>query len=141
MGEKEGMNGHANGSAGSSAMYADVSGMKEVLSCINQPQSLAPNLKNLNASRVGGISGLVSMLESDADGGISTESVDKRRESFGSNKLPFSPRKTFWQLFADTFDDKTLQILIVAAVVSLAVGLYDDPTTGYVEGVAILAAV
>lgn len=141
MGEKEGMNGHANGSAGSSAMYADVSGMKEVLSSINQPQSLAPNLKNLNASRVGGISGLVSMLESDADGGISTESVDKRRESFGSNKLPFSPRKTFWQLFADTFDDKTLQILIVAAVVSLAVGLYDDPTTGYVEGVAILAAV
>jgi magnesium-transporting ATPase (P-type) len=55
--------------------------------------------------------------------------------------LPSAPRNSFWQLFVDTFDDATLQILIAAAVVSLVIGVYDDPTTGYVEGLAILAAV
>ena len=52
-----------------------------------------------------------------------------------------APRKTFWQLFVDSFDDATLQILIAAAIVSLIIGIYDDPATGYVEGLAILAAV
>ena len=33
-----------------------------------------------------------------------------------------------------------MQILIVAAIVSLIIGIYDNPSTGYVEGVAILAA-
>eukprot|EP00957_Ditylum_brightwellii_P035188 2668357-Ditylum_brightwellii.AAC.1 len=41
----------------------------------------------------------------------------------------------------DAFDDETVQILIAAAIVSLAVGIYDDPSTGYVEGLAILTAV
>ena len=67
--------------------------------------------------------------------------MEERRSLYGSNRLPFSPRKSFWQLLVDTFDDNTLQILIAAAVVSLAVGLYDDPATGYIEGVAILSAV
>lgn len=84
---------------------------------------------------------MVSLLESDADAGISSATASFRREHFGSNVLPSSPRASFWQLFVDTFDDGTVQILMVAAVVSLVVGLYDDPATGYVEGVAILLAV
>ena len=119
----------------------DLNELKDTLSSINQPQSLVQNLKNLNGDVIQGISGLIKMLNSDLDGGIDAGTVENRREKLGCNELPFSPRKSFWQLFADTFDDATLQILIVAAVVSLAVGLYDDPATGYVEGVAILAAV
>lgn len=108
---------------------------------INQPQSLEVNMKNLTSSTIGGIEGLTSLLHTHVDNGIDTKSVDFRRSAFGCNALPSSPRKSFWQLFVDTFDDATLQILIVSAVVSLAVGLYDDPATGYVEGLAILAAV
>ena len=40
----------------------------------------------------------------------------------------------------DTFDDNKLQILIVAAVISLAVGMYEDLSSGYIEGCAILTA-
>ena len=115
--------------------------VKELLASINHPQALELNLKNLNSSTIGGIDGLVSLLHSNADKGVDPHTVPTRRSLYGCNSLPPAPRKTFWQLFVDTFDDATLQILIVAAIVSLAIGIYDDPTTGYVEGLAILAAV
>lgn len=115
--------------------------VKELLASINHPQALQENIKNLNSSAIGGIDGLVSLLNTNADKGAELSSVKIRRELYGCNSLPAAPRKTFWQLFVDSFDDATLQILIVAAIVSLAIGIYDDPTTGYVEGLAILAAV
>ena len=95
----------------------------------------------MKSKAIGGNSGLVLLLSSDADTGIDPSTVLTRRTLFGCNSLPSAPRKSFCQLFCDTFDDATLQILIAAALVSLAIGIYDDPTTGYVEGIAILAAV
>lgn len=115
--------------------------VKELLASMNHPQALEENLKNLNSSAIGGIDGLVTLLNTNVDKGIDVSSVKTRRALYGCNSLPAAPRKTFWQLFVDSFDDATLQILIVAAIVSLAIGIYDDPTTGYVEGLAILAAV
>ena len=44
-------------------------------------------------------------------------------------------------MFLDSFQDSTLIILIVAAVVSFAVGFYEDPSKGWIEGAAILFAV
>jgi magnesium-transporting ATPase (P-type) len=44
-------------------------------------------------------------------------------------------------MFIESFQDTTLIVLIVAAVVSFAVGLYEDPTKGWIEGAAILFAV
>jgi calcium-translocating P-type ATPase len=120
---------------------SEAQGVKELLSSVNQPQALEQNLKNLNSSGIGGIDGLVSLLHSNVDKGVETATVAARRKLYGCNSLPAAPRKTFWQLFIDSFDDATLQILIVAAIVSLAIGIYDDPTTGYVEGLAILTAV
>ena len=115
--------------------------IKELLASVNQAQSLQENLRNLQSGTIGGVSGLVTLLQTDADKGIDSSTAEQRRSQFGCNSLPAAPRKTFWQLFVDSFDDATLQILIVAAIVSLAIGIYDDPTTGYVEGLAILAAV
>ena len=115
--------------------------IKELLASVNQAQSLQENLRNLQSGTIGGVSGLVTLLQTDADKGIDSSTAEERRSQFGCNSLPAAPRKTFWQLFVDSFDDATLQILIVAAIVSLAIGIYDDPTTGYVEGLAILAAV
>lgn len=109
------------------------------LKSLNQAQATEKNAKCL--SDMGGIGGLCKLLHSDASRGIDRETEETRRELFGSNMVPSVERKSFWELFVDTFDDATLQILIVAAFVSLAIGLYDDPTTGYVEGCAILAAV
>mmetsp|Transcript_26687 Transcript_26687/g.39463 ORF Transcript_26687/g.39463 Transcript_26687/m.39463 type:complete len:1059 (-) Transcript_26687:52-3228(-) len=118
---------------------SQVAGIKELLTSINQPQALAENLRKLLSS--GGAEGLLSLVHSDRTSGADKSSIVQRRELLGTNALPAAPRNSFWQLFVDTFDDATLQILIAAAVVSLCIGIYDDPTTGYVEGLAILAAV
>jgi len=120
---------------------AEAPAIKELLQSINQPQMLEENLKHLSSKAIGGVDGLVALLSSNADYGIDPSSVLARRELFGCNSLPSAPRNTFWQLFCDTFDDATLRILIAAAAVSLAIGIYDDPATGYVEGMAILTAV
>lgn len=110
----------------------------ELLRSINQSQALDENKRNLKS--VGGKDGVLSLLKSDGDGGIDSSSVESRKTLLGCNSLPSAPRASFWQLFVDTFDDATLQILIAAAIVSLVIGVYDDPATGYVEGCAILAA-
>lgn len=117
----------------------DCAELKATIANINEPQSRETNLKCLR--EIGGASGLAGLLQTNVETGVSPDEVATRREVYGCNSLPASPRKSWFQLFVDTFDDDTLQILIVAAVVSLAVGIYDDPTTGYIEGVAILAAV
>jgi magnesium-transporting ATPase (P-type) len=44
-------------------------------------------------------------------------------------------------MFIESFEDPTLIVLIVSAVVSLAVGIYEDPQKGWIEGGAILVAV
>lgn len=110
-----------------------------LLKSINQPQALEENLKNLQ--QLGGTDALLKTLRTSAEDGIPLDSVDARRATLGHNSLPSAPRATFFELFRETFEDGTLQILIVAALVSLAIGIYDDPTTGYVEGLAILTAV
>lgn len=120
---------------------SEASALKELLTSINQPQAHEQNLKNLGSSSIGGIEGLLRLLHTNAEDGIVHSSAESRRKVFGCNSLPQAPRKTFWELFVETFDDATLQILIAAAIISLAIGVYDDPTTGYVEGMAILAAV
>lgn len=112
--------------------------IKELVKRINEPQSLSWNLQHLNDE--GGVKALLELVSTHPDDGIVEHSIEKRRDAFGSNVFPSSPRKSFWQLFVDTFDDATLQILIVAAIISLVIGIYDDPEIGYVEGMAILAA-
>lgn len=49
--------------------------------------------------------------------------------------------QTWFEMFLESFEDATLIVLIVAAVVSLIVGIYEDPANGWIEGGAILLAV
>jgi len=124
----------------------DPSYLKEILGSINQPQCLSVNLSNLKSNTFcdndgGGTTSLLRLLQTHIRRGIDSPTVLSRRHLYGKNSLPSSPRKSFYQLFIDTFDETTVQILMLSAAVSLAVGLYDDPTTGYVEGLAILVAV
>jgi magnesium-transporting ATPase (P-type) len=113
--------------------------LQVLLESINQSQALQANLEHLQT--LGDVPKLAERLYTDVEKGIDSKTAEARRSHWGTNAMPASPRKDFWTLFVDTFQDATLQILIVAAAVSLAIGMYDDPATGYVEGVAILAAV
>ena len=120
------------------SLEAKAPSIRDFVKVINEPQALALNLEHLQQK--GGLKSLLELLGTDPENGADGNTIKLRREVLGSNTLPSTPRKSFWQLFVDTFDDATLQILIVAAIVSLVIGIYDDPATGYVEGMAILAA-
>ena len=122
----------------------------EQLSSLHDPKSL----KNLYEI---GIDRLMSSLHTSPSGLNENNQGDLalRREYFGANKLPQKVQKTFLQLCWEALKDKVLVILCIAAVVSLALGLYetfgsgthyDDegkpiPKVDWVEGVAILVAV
>lgn len=73
-----------------------------------------------------------------------------RKRVFRDNRLPPKKEKTLLQIAWQTYNDKVLILLTIAAVVSLALGLYqtfgakhekDEPRVEWVEGVAILVAI
>ncbi|KAL2161063.1 hypothetical protein VTH06DRAFT_8776 [Thermothelomyces fergusii] len=73
-----------------------------------------------------------------------------RRRVFGDNRLPEKKPKSLLELAWIAYNDKVLILLTVAAVVSLALGLYQtfgvehkpgEPRVEWVEGVAIMVAI
>ncbi|KAK3376251.1 hypothetical protein B0T24DRAFT_618307 [Lasiosphaeria ovina] len=74
-----------------------------------------------------------------------------RKRVFRDNRLPEKKSKTLLQLAWITYNDKVLILLTIAAIVSLALGLYqtlgvvhgpdDGAKVEWVEGVAIMAAI
>jgi Ca2+-transporting ATPase len=73
-----------------------------------------------------------------------------RKKVFGDNHVPAKVPKTFVQLLWATYNDKVLMLLTAAAVISLAVSLYQtfgtprtasNPPVQWVEGVAIIVAI
>ena len=78
------------------------------------------------------------------------EPFSSRKRVFRDNRLPEKKGKSLLQLMWITYNDKVLILLSIAAVVSLAVGLYqtfdedDDPEDydlEWIEGVAIIVAI
>ena len=71
--------------------------------------------------------------------------VKARQELYGANEFPAPEPKTWVAMFLESFEDTTVIVLCVSAVVSLAVGLWEDYTKntskGWIEGAAILFAV
>lgn len=82
---------------------------------------------------------------------ISENSFSDRKRIFKDNRLPEKKAKTFWQLAWIAFNDKVLILLSVAAVISLALGIYQtvnpapseehEARVEWVEGVAIMVAI
>ncbi|EDK43998.1 conserved hypothetical protein [Lodderomyces elongisporus NRRL YB-4239] len=133
---------------------------KHMQDCKISPEELTPlhdpkSLKYLY--HLGGFDKLLGLLDTTKRGlnDSDTQDFERRRYNYGVNKLPQRVSKTFFQLCWEAMKDKVLIILSIAAVVSLALGLYetfgsgtqyDDegkplPKVDWVEGVAILVAV
>ncbi|KAG8848335.1 hypothetical protein FRB91_010922 [Serendipita sp. 411] len=87
-------------------------------------------------------------------------SLEERKRIYGINQMPATKSKSLLQLMWLALQDKVLVLLSIAAVVSLALGLYQDigvhetipcdydpsqnctpPKVDFVEGVAIIAAI
>jgi len=80
----------------------------------------------------------------------SSDPFSSRKRVFHDNRLPEKKGKSLLQLMWITYNDKVLILLSIAAVVSLAIGLYQtfgqphdpkDPAVEWVEGVAIIVAI
>ena len=118
-----------------------------------------------------GLAGLSHSLKSDLSTGLSDDKDDNdgllndRVKLFGRNVLPKRKTKNLFQLMWLAMEDKILQLLIVAALVSLALGIYqsvgfppsivrcyndqtgrydgycEEPRVEWVEGLAIIIAI
>ncbi|KAK8044919.1 Calcium-transporting ATPase 2 [Apiospora rasikravindrae] len=80
----------------------------------------------------------------------SNDAFADRKRVYGDNRIPEKKGKSFLQLVWITYNDKVLILLSIAAVVSLAIGLYqtfgtehdaEHPGVEWVEGVAIIVAI
>ena len=85
-------------------------------------------------------------LATDVAWGVRSDDVERRRQEHGENRLPDIQARSVWQMFVESLADKTLLILMGAAVLALGVEFLQaemDPAhvPHYVDGVAILAAV
>lgn len=109
--------------------------------------------------------GILKSVHSNVDEGLpdDLDDIEERRRIFGINEvwessslvylnvfygilfvtfqLPLPPAVTWMDLFLESFEDTTLIVLIVSAVVSLVIGIWEDPRKGWIEGAAILVAV
>lgn len=109
------------------------------LDSLNIEQSRHINMEHLEA--MGGVDMLCERLGVDTSIGLTSDQVYDKYLKFGPNVFPESPMASFFELFAETFEDVIIIILMIASVVSLAVGMWEDPRTGWIEGTAILIAV
>lgn len=90
----------------------------------------------------GGIDKLLTALNVDKENGLTNEKIAELRDKFGNNEFPEYPMKAYWELLIDAFDDFVLQVLLVAAAVSLIVGIISEGAEeGWIEGGAIFIAV
>lgn len=70
--------------------------------------------------------------------GLTAASVEISRQTDGTNVLTPSKRDSLWQQFLAKFDDPMIRILMIAAAIAIAVGLYDG---SYIEGLGIIFAI
>ncbi|KAI0368013.1 calcium-translocating P-type ATPase [Pilatotrama ljubarskyi] len=84
------------------------------------------------------------------DGPTYEANLEERRRVFGDNTLPTRKTKSLLQLMWLALKDKVLVLLSIAAIVSLALGFFQDfgtprpagePPVDWVEGVAIMVAI
>lgn len=90
-------------------------------------------------------------MKTDTRAGLDSDDHADRRRVFGENSLPERKSKSFLQLAWIALQDRVLILLSVAAVISLALGLYQTfdghheegagASVEWVEGVAIIVAV
>lgn len=103
----------------------------------------------LNA-KFGGQSKLIHRLHTSSERGIGgfLEDLENRKRVFGCNYIPPKPPKTFLQFLIDALKDTILIILMIAAIVSLLLGIFApeecegaEDNTGWIDGFAIIIAV
>ncbi len=71
--------------------------------------------------------------------GLSSQQVQKNKESYGSNELASKKKKSLFTKFLEQFKDFMIIILIIAAIISGVVGYYEGE--GFTDSIIILIVV
>ncbi|KAJ5561064.1 ATPase P-type K/Mg/Cd/Cu/Zn/Na/Ca/Na/H-transporter [Penicillium sp. DV-2018c] len=111
---------------------------------LDDPGKVPANIKNAESADKNSIS------ESAVSSGLRCDTFIDRKTFFGDNSLPTRPAPSFLSLVWSAYNDHALFLLTGAAVISLALGLYQTFGTKHyvnnlpvewVEGVSILVAI
>ena len=70
--------------------------------------------------------------------GLTSDEVAKSRAKHGKNILKPPEREPWWQLYLEKFEDPVIEILCIAAVIAIAVGVVQGD---YIEGLGIIVAI
>ncbi|XP_050228032.1 calcium-transporting ATPase 9, plasma membrane-type-like isoform X2 [Mercurialis annua] len=101
--------------------------------------------QNLSAlQQYGGAKGLANMLKTNLETGIMGDEADliKRKSAFGTNTYPRKKGRSFLRFLWEAWQDLTLIILIIAAAISLGLGIKTEgPEEGWYDGASIAFAV
>ncbi len=92
----------------------------------------------------GGVESIATTLGSNLTKGLSSEDVadPEREEIYGSNRTVEKKGANYFELIWDALQDPTLIILIIAALISIVLGVWTEGWgTGWIDGAAILIAV
>ncbi|KHN31858.1 Calcium-transporting ATPase 9, plasma membrane-type [Glycine soja] len=127
----------------SSAAVASPSPVGEYAVGLEQLVSMTKN-QNISALQQYGGASLSNLLKSIPDKGINGDDADlsKRKNAFGTNTYPRKKGRSFWRFLWESWQDLTLIILIIAAVVSLVLGIKTEGLEeGWYDGGSIAFAV
>ncbi|KAK1322986.1 Calcium-transporting ATPase 9, plasma membrane-type [Acorus calamus] len=92
----------------------------------------------------GGVKGLSNLVKTNLEKGINEDDGDilGRRNAFGANQYPRKKGRSFWRFLWEAWQDLTLIILMVAAAVSLVLGIKTEGIKeGWYDGGSIAFAV
>ncbi|CAD6251695.1 unnamed protein product [Miscanthus lutarioriparius] len=92
----------------------------------------------------GGVKGLANLLKTNLEKGIHGDEADLscRANAFGPNRYPRKKGRSFWVFLWEACQDMTLVILIIAAVISLVLGIATEGIKeGWYDGTSIAFAV
>ena len=70
--------------------------------------------------------------------GLTAAEVEESRRKYGNNILTPPEREPWWKLYLEKFQDPVIRILMIAAVITILVGIVDGH---YAEGIGIIIAI
>ncbi|KAE9616341.1 putative calcium-transporting ATPase [Lupinus albus] len=111
---------------------------------LEQLTSMSKDQNVSTLQQYGGVKGLSNLLKSNPEKGISGDDADlsKRKNAFGTNTYPRKKGRSFWRFLWEAWQDLTLIILIIAAIVSLVLGIKTEGLEeGWYDGGSIAFAV
>ncbi|XVE75572.1 hypothetical protein DITRI_Ditri12bG0104400 [Diplodiscus trichospermus] len=110
-----------------------------------EPDDLASIIHGRHIKRLkshGGVEGIALKVTVSLTEGVRSDNIATRQKIYGFNHYTEKPPRTFWMFVWDAFQDLTLIILMICAVISIGVGLATEGwPKGMYDGAGILLSI